>query len=66
MITIHVDNPDQKEHIIRWYVEDFDLQDKHDYLVIGNNKHSGLSNMQAYNTYSGTDSTYTLRLSTHC
>ncbi|KAK2161570.1 hypothetical protein NP493_1573g00009 [Ridgeia piscesae] len=51
MITIHVDNPDKKEHIIRLYVEDFDLQDKHDYLVIGNNRHSGLSNIQVHNSY---------------
>ncbi|KAK2161567.1 hypothetical protein NP493_1573g00015, partial [Ridgeia piscesae] len=54
MITIHMDNPDKKEHVIRLYVEDFDLQDKYDYLVIANNRFSSL---QAHSSYSGTNST---------
>ncbi|KAI0211988.1 hypothetical protein LSAT2_003133 [Lamellibrachia satsuma] len=41
LIIVHMNNTDNREKILQLYVEDFNLQAKYDYLVIGSNKFAG-------------------------
>ncbi|KAI0216291.1 hypothetical protein LSAT2_031673 [Lamellibrachia satsuma] len=52
VIIIRMNNTQHEQRRIRLYVEDFDVPDKHDYLLIGDNKVTG-SRLQRYNTYTG-------------
>ncbi|KAI0238053.1 Low-density lipoprotein receptor-related protein 2 [Lamellibrachia satsuma] len=52
VIIIRMNNTQHEQRRIRLYVEDFDVPDKHDYLLIGKNKVTG-SRLQRKNTYTG-------------
>jgi len=52
MIIIRMRNNQHEQLRIQLYVEDFDLQDKYDYLMVGSTKLSG-SILSRYNRYTG-------------